>query len=94
MTDRNDPTSGEHAVNDALDAICAEPCSECGGTIVLKDHGGRAYVWRGSPVQYPSGLLIPTCEQCGSIWTDAALSDRIKASFDAQRRVQALSSTG
>lgn len=62
-----------------LTALCAEPCGECGGHITPADLSHRVRTVRGRAYHYPSGLLIPTCEQCGAVWMDAALSDFVAA---------------
>jgi|HubBroStandDraft_2_1064218.scaffolds.fasta_scaffold1109015_1 hypothetical protein len=63
-----------------------EPCPECGGKLILKAGPGRFRRYRGQDgFEVPAAMMVPTCEQCGSLWLDSEMVGRLGATFEAER---------
>lgn len=65
-------------------SLVAHPCAHCGGAVSLVDHTGRERVFRGVPVRYPAGSVLPTCADCDALWLGEDLLALVYGSFRAQ----------
>lgn len=63
------------------------PCPACAGAVTLATGPGRTRrVHAVANVLMPASLAVPTCQQCGTEWLDAADAARIDAAMAAAYR--------
>lgn len=59
-------------------------CPSCGAALTFSAEPGRVRTYRGRRVTVPHDVVLPTCVECGSVYVDGALLERLEAAFIAQ----------